>query len=89
MAAGSKTLIEYDHFGKSRVEWWSITTNGTGTVAITPGVTRILYCHGAWTEDIGPNPHVLEFLIAADERSVVISCTGDLVKSANIMIVGY
>ena len=89
MAAGDKERIDHDAFGKMRVEYWDITTNGSGTITIRPSMHRIKAVYSQWTQDIGLVPSNLECIPSSDKTTLVITNSAGLTKTANVMIIGY
>ena len=89
MAAGVFALSARDKFTKTNVQFWTGTTNGAGPTLINPGMTRILFCFPSWTEKIGPVASTLEPIISSDTKTITLTNTAGLTKTASLMIVGF
>jgi len=90
--AGTATFLRADSTTKSKLEYWSVTTDGgvnpVATIYTSLSVVDVVWW--AWMEDIGATAVVPEFTIDNDAHTVtmLLSNGTDIDKDMTVTLVG-
>lgn len=88
MAAGDTERVLCDSTAKMKMEVWEITTNGAGATVIKSGLGRIKYVFAQVTEFVADAVTLIP-LIEDDNQTVTVQNTGDLIVTANVLLLGF
>ena len=90
--AGTATFLRSDSTNKSRLEYWSILTDGSEVPVATiyTSLSTVEVITWAWMEDIGATAVVPEFTIdnAAKTVTILLSNATDIDKTMTVTLVG-
>ena len=92
MAGGTATFLRSDSTNKSRIEYWSVLTDGSETpvALIYTSLAQVDAISFAWLEDIGAAPTVPEFVVDNAVHTVTITLANgvDIDKTLSVTLIG-